>query len=263
MRYALHQAAVAGKHPGPVIDQRQPRPVELGGEHLLRERHADGVREPLAQRAGRGLDAHGEIVLRVSCAATAELAEMPDLVHADRIAGQVQQRIQQHRGVAIGQHEAIAVPPARIGRIVLQEFPPQHFGEVRHAHRRPGVARVGLLYRIHREHTDHVGELSARGHGWLTDRGTAGMAGAHCLTAGRGRAISTAFARIGRRAAGYGPRATGYGLRAEAVGRGPGAGAGERSEATRPEQPDPAGLCMVRTVVSAIRCGQPAGLEFR
>ena len=57
VRDALHQAAVAEEHPGVVVDDLVPGTVEGQRELLLRERHADRVREPLAERAGRGLDA--------------------------------------------------------------------------------------------------------------------------------------------------------------------------------------------------------------
>ena len=41
-----------------------------------------------------------------------QLAEVLEVLDAERVAGQVQQRIQQHRAVAVRQHEAVAVGPA-------------------------------------------------------------------------------------------------------------------------------------------------------
>ena len=35
-------------------------------------------------------------------------------------AGEVQQRIQQHGTVAVGEHETVAVGPQRVGRVVLE-----------------------------------------------------------------------------------------------------------------------------------------------
>jgi hypothetical protein len=93
-----------------------------------------------------------------------ELAEVLDLLDRQVIAGQVQQRIQQHRAVAVGNHEAVAVEPLRVGRVVLQEVVPEHLGDVRHPHRHAGVPRVGLLHRIHGQGADGVGELEAGGH---------------------------------------------------------------------------------------------------
>ena len=47
-----------------------------------------------------------------------ELAEALQLVEWEVVAGQVQQGIEQHRGVAGGEHEAVAVWPGRVGGVV-------------------------------------------------------------------------------------------------------------------------------------------------
>ena len=75
MRNALHQAAVADEHVGPVIDDRVPGAVEACGQQSLRERHADRVGEALPERPGGGLDTGGEAVLRMSGRLRVELAE--------------------------------------------------------------------------------------------------------------------------------------------------------------------------------------------
>jgi hypothetical protein len=46
----------------------------------------------------------------------------------------------------------------------LRKIVPQHLGYIRHAHRRAGMAAVGLLDRIHGEGADGVGEFSSAGH---------------------------------------------------------------------------------------------------
>ena len=51
---AFHQAAVAGDHPGAVVDQIV---AEDGVEVPLGDRHADRHRQALAERPGGGLDA--------------------------------------------------------------------------------------------------------------------------------------------------------------------------------------------------------------
>src|SRR5690606_16341406 len=61
VRHALHQAAVAGEYPRVVVDDLVAVAVELRGEHLLGDRHADRVREALAERTGRRLDADMEL----------------------------------------------------------------------------------------------------------------------------------------------------------------------------------------------------------
>ena len=70
---ALHQAAVAGHAIGEVVDDL----VAIAAiEQPLGKRHADGVAETLAERAGRGLDAGRVAVFGVARRARAELAEV-------------------------------------------------------------------------------------------------------------------------------------------------------------------------------------------
>ena len=132
--------------------------AESGAQRLFGDGEADRIRDPLAKRAGGGLDPAGMAVFRVAGGLGAPLAEVPDLV--DRhvgIAGQVQQCIEQHRAVACRQDEAVAVGPVGIGGIELQVFLEQHRRHVGHAHRHAGVARVRGLDRIHRQHADGAG----------------------------------------------------------------------------------------------------------
>ena len=81
------------------------------------------------------------------------------------IAGQVQQRVEQHRAVPGRQHEAVAVRPVGRGGIELQELREQHGRHVGHAHRHAGMAGLGLLDRVHGQRPDGVGHV-------LVHRGT-------------------------------------------------------------------------------------------
>ena len=111
---ALHQAAVAGEAIGEMIDEI----VAIAAiEQPLGERHADGVAETLAERPGGRLDAGGVAIFGVARRARAELAEGLELldIHVG-IAGQIEQRIEQHRAVAGREHEAVAVGPLRMAR---------------------------------------------------------------------------------------------------------------------------------------------------
>ena len=65
-------------------------------------------------------------------------------------------RIEQHRGVAGRQHEAVAVGPDRIVRVEAQKSLPQRVGHRRHAPSACRDARIGLLDRIHRQGADGV-----------------------------------------------------------------------------------------------------------
>ena len=157
---AFHQAAVAGDHVGEVVDDGVAEP---GIEQPLGQRHADGIGETLAQRARRGLDARRMAVLGMAGRLGAELAEVAQLVHRHiRIAGEMQQRVEQHRAVPGRQHEAVAVGPIGRRGVELQELGEQHRRHVGHAHRHARMPGLGLLDRIHGERADGVGHVAVQ-----------------------------------------------------------------------------------------------------
>ena len=164
VRHAFHQAAVAEEHVGVVVDDFVPGSVERGGEQLLRQRHADGIGEALAEGAGRRLDAEVAVDLRVARRVRAELPEVREVLDRERVTRQVEQRIEQHRAVPVRQHEAVAVGPLGVARVVLEVVRPQDLRDVGHAHGHAGMTGIGLLDRIHAQRTDGVGELPACGH---------------------------------------------------------------------------------------------------
>ena len=131
--------------------------AEAGGHAALRQRHADRVGETLAERAGGGLDPGGEPVLRMAGGAAAELAEIADLADVDvRIAGEIEQRVEQHRAVTVGQHEAVAVGPVGPHGIELEDAAEEHGRDVGKAHGHAGMAGARLLHRVHRKRADGV-----------------------------------------------------------------------------------------------------------
>jgi hypothetical protein len=161
VRDAFHEAAVAEEHVGAVIDDLVARTVELRGEHAFGERHADRVRQALSERARRRLDAGRETVFRVARRPGMDLAKALDLLHREVIAGEMQQGVEQHRAVAVREHEAVAVDPLRIGRVVAQVAAPQHLGDLGHAHRHARMAGVRLLHGVHRQRPYHVHDVAA------------------------------------------------------------------------------------------------------
>ena len=109
------------------------------------------------------------MIFRVTRALAVELAKPLQIVErdgrraeplvffVDRFdAGQVQHRIEQGRGMAVGQHETVAVRPDRILGIEAQEVLPQRVNHRRHPHRRPGMAGFRLLNRIDAQGADGV-----------------------------------------------------------------------------------------------------------
>src|SRR5690606_3269456 len=95
---AFYQAAVAGDDPGAVVHDLA---AEAGAHRLLGDGEADGIREALAKGAGRRLDTRHMAVFRMARGDRAPLAEVPDLVERHvLVAGQVEQRVDQHGAVA-------------------------------------------------------------------------------------------------------------------------------------------------------------------
>ena len=204
----FHQAAVAEEHVGMVVDDVVAVAVELGGEELFRERHADGVGQALAERAGRRLDAGRDRELGVAGRLAVQLAEVAQLREREVVAGQVQQRIEQHRAVPVREHEAVAAGPARIGRVVAQVPAPERDRDLGHAHRRARVAGVRLLDRVHREGADRVGHQARRAPGRgiapgaralaFDGRAVRGNDRGHCRESVRGRGAFHFNGRLAR-----------------------------------------------------------------
>ena len=52
----------------------------------------------------------------------------------------MQERVNQHGAVAVGQHEAVTVTPMWVAGVVVQMLAPQSDGDIGHAHRRAGMS---------------------------------------------------------------------------------------------------------------------------
>ena len=151
--------------------------VEFRGQHFFCQRHAHGIGDALAQRAGGGFYAGGDAHFGVTGGFAVQLAEVFQLAHRQVVTGEVQQRINQHGAVAVGQHEAVTIGPVRVCRVVFQVLAPQGDSDVCHAHRCARVARVSKLYRVHCQCANRTGHLLVVGHGRLHVRGCKGGTG--------------------------------------------------------------------------------------
>jgi len=138
-----------------VIDQ----PVaECGIQVAFGDGEAHRIGDALAERAGRGLDALGVAEFRVARRLRAELTEGLEIVERHvPVAQKMQQRIEQHRAMAGGEDEAVAVGPCGVGGIEFHELGEQHGGHVGGAHRQARMAGIGFLDRIHAQCADGVG----------------------------------------------------------------------------------------------------------
>ena len=97
---------------------------------------------------------------RVSGGLQAELTTVLQVVDRDVVAGEMEQRVQQHRPVTVRQNETVAVRPVWIARVVSQVATAEYFGYCGHSHGHARVAGVGLLHRIHGKCTDDVGQVA-------------------------------------------------------------------------------------------------------
>ncbi len=175
----FHHVAVAAKDVDVIVEQGHAWLVEPCGQPLLCQRHADAVATTLPKGTGSSLDSGGHAVFGVTWRLGVQLAELLDVVEADRFlagggavlvdflhARQVQQRVEQHGGMADRQHEAVTVRPVRVLRVIAEEAAPQRMANWSQGHRGTGVAGVGLLYRVHGQGTDGVdGQLVGVGAG--------------------------------------------------------------------------------------------------
>lgn len=153
---AFHEAAVAQEHIRAVVDDREALAVEFRAEELFGERHADAVRDALAERPRRRFNARSHMHLGMARGFAAELTEGLEVVHREVIARQMQKRVLQHRAVAVRKNEAVAAEPLRISGIEAQMARPERRGDICHAHRHAGVAGLGFLNSIHGERADRV-----------------------------------------------------------------------------------------------------------
>ena len=140
VRDALHHATVTKEGVGVVIDDLVARLVEFSGEKALGDRHTHGIGDALAERSGGGFYARRDADFRVTGRLRVQLPEQLELRHREAVAGQVQQRIEQHRAVTVRQHEAVSVGPMRVRGVVLQVAVPECHRDFGHAHRHSGVA---------------------------------------------------------------------------------------------------------------------------
>src|SRR5450432_3484676 len=95
-------------------------PIELRREQSLGERHAHGVGETLPQWPGRRFHARRYAHLGMAWRHRVQLPEALYFIERERIAAQMQQRVLQHRAVPVGQDEAVAIWPMRVGRVVTK-----------------------------------------------------------------------------------------------------------------------------------------------
>ena len=142
-----------------VIEDLVARRVETRGRHLAGHGQADGVADALPQRAGRALDARGLVELGVAGGLAVEHAEVLHLVERQVVAAQVQPAVEEHRAVAGGEDEAVAVEPARLVGVVHHRMAVKHGADLGGTERQTEVAGGALVHGVDGEAAGLVGGL--------------------------------------------------------------------------------------------------------
>ena len=96
MRNSFHQAAVTEESIGVMIHHLEAGAIELCSQHFFCQRHAHCIGDTLAQRTGCRFNTQMLIKFGMTCGVCTQLTKPPDVIHAQRIAGQIEQGIQQH-----------------------------------------------------------------------------------------------------------------------------------------------------------------------
>ena len=169
-RDALHQVAVAAQDIDSVLEQLEARPVVAGRQPLGRHRHADAGADALPQRPRRCFNARRLAKFGMAGTGAMELPKILDVLERDRQAlfqaivvlghlahaREMQNGVQQHRGMAARENEAVARRPHRLRGIIAQVVLPKLIGHRRQGHRRSGVAALGLFHCVHAQRADRV-----------------------------------------------------------------------------------------------------------
>jgi len=80
VRYPFHHVAVAREDPGAMVHELVSRTIEPRADQRFGDRHADGVSQTLAERAGGGFDPDSVSMLGVARSPGAPLPEVLDLL---------------------------------------------------------------------------------------------------------------------------------------------------------------------------------------
>ena len=150
---ALGQVAVGDDAVDVVVDDVG---TEAGAQRLLGDGHADAVREALAEGTGGHLDTGGVVHLGVTGCRRTPLAEGLQVVELEAVAGQVEHRVLQDRGVAGAQDEPVAVRPVGRRGVVAHDAGPQDVCERGECHRGALVPGPGGVGSVHRQPADHL-----------------------------------------------------------------------------------------------------------
>src|ERR1051325_3021033 len=94
------------------------RPIIARRQVSFRDGHADAVAETLPERSSGYFDARCELTFRMAGGETSPLSKLFDLLERQIVTGKMKHTVKQHRGMTGGKHEAVAIRPRRIMRVM-------------------------------------------------------------------------------------------------------------------------------------------------
>ena len=156
---SLHEVAVAADDVRPVIDDRVARSIEHRREMRFGDRHPHGVRDALAERTGRRLDARDVAVLGVPRRAAPRSPEIADFLQGQVEPREVESGVLEDRRVAGGEHEPVPAEPGGVSRAVPHVAHPEGVRHGGKRHRGAGMTGAGSLDGVHGERPDRVDGL--------------------------------------------------------------------------------------------------------
>ena len=161
--HSLHEITIRAHAVHVVVEYFKIRAIEIRRQPFAGDRHAHAVSHSLTEWSSRGFHAGSDMRFGMPRSLAAQLPEAFNFLHRHRELFQnllisayrshpreMKHGIKQHRGVSVGEHEAIAVGPDRVEWIEAHDAVPDRVDQRRQGHRRPGMSRIGLLDRVHR-----------------------------------------------------------------------------------------------------------------
>ena len=155
-RNTFHQAAVAAKGKGVVVDDGIVRFIENSRQMSFGHSHADSHAKACAERTRRSFNAGRMGIFRMARCQGAVLTELLNIIQGKAVAIQVKQRIQQHRAVAGREDKAVPVRPFRVFCIVVHVICPKFIGNRGSPQGQSGMAGICLLDCIRRQYTNGI-----------------------------------------------------------------------------------------------------------
>ena len=130
--------------------------AETTAEVSLGYRHSDTRGESLTEGPGRRFDTQLVIDLGVARGVAIPLSEVAEVVEGQAEPGKMEDGVQEHRPVSVGENEPVSIGPFGVVGVDVDEPRPEGDRNVGHSHWHSRMTGVGPLDRVHRQGLDRV-----------------------------------------------------------------------------------------------------------